>query len=212
MSDASLPPVTPAPPNKDPEHLTDAELLAVVAFGSRNKRAAGHARRVLGQNSFATFYRVHRLHGLDSNAMVKVEAAMELARRSINPDRGEKMASPSTVATYLIANYGHLPHEVFGLVYLDIHNHIISHEALFSGGIAGAVVSVNEIVRRCISRNAKHVILFHNHPSGNPAPSKDDQELTAQLAATLALIDVTVIDHIIVGDTAFSFLENHLMS
>jgi DNA repair protein RadC len=114
--------------------------------------------------------------------------------------RGEALADPAGAGAYFARHLRHLPHEVFAMLFLDTRHRVIAYEELFSGTIDGCEVHPREVARRCLQHNAAAVILGHNHPSGNPEPSAADRALTARLKSALALVEVRVLDHFVVGD------------
>jgi DNA repair protein RadC len=116
--------------------------------------------------------------------------------------------SPDRTRQYLRHQIGALPYEVFGLLLLDNRHRLIRSEILFRGTIDGAAVHPREVVRVVFDANAAAVIMYHNHPSGIAEPSQADELLTRRLREALQLIDVRVLDHLIIGDTAeYSFAE-----
>lgn len=136
-------------------------------------------------------------------------AKVALARRC---RRGTTFTSPDTVSDYLIVHYSERPSEVFSCLFLDNRHGLIAAEDLFHGTIDGASVHPREIVRRCLELNAAAVILAHNHPSGNVQPSQADHRITQRIKDTLALVDVRVLDHFVVGGgDAYSFAEHGLL-
>ena len=126
--------------------------------------------------------------------------------------RGEPISSPKESTDYLISQLASLEHEVFSVLFLDNRHRVISFDQMFAGTIDGASVHPREVVKRTLQHNAAAVILAHNHPSGIPEPSKADISLTRRLVDALALIDVRVLDHIVVGgvETA-SFADRGLL-
>jgi DNA repair protein RadC len=104
------------------------------------------------------------------------------------------------VRNYLKALLRHEPHEVFGCLFLDAKHRVLGFEALFRGSIRCTEVHPRQVVKRALANNAAAVILCHNHPSGITDPSHSDQKLTVTLKAALALVDVQVLDHFIIGD------------
>jgi len=145
---------------------------------------------------------------LTSDQIIRAAKAA-LANRCM---RGTVLTSPEAVADYLIIHYSAKPAEVFTCVFLDNRHRLIAVEDLFFGTIDGASVHPREIARRCLELNAAAVILAHNHPSGNPAPSQADLRITQRVKETVALVDVRVLDHFIVGGgEAYSFAEHGLL-
>ena len=125
--------------------------------------------------------------------------------------KGETLTSPGASAKYLQVLIGGKEHEVFTVLWLDTKHQVIGHSELFRGTIDGASIYPREVVKDGLAHNAAAVILAHNHPSGNPEPSKADIQITKRLKEALALIDIRVLDHIIVGDTTASMAEQGLV-
>ena len=134
------------------------------------------------------------------------EAVRELSARYATTK--PNLTSPQLVKSYLHARLNHLPHEEFHGLFLDTQNNLIHHEALFTGTIDSCAVHPREVAKLALSLNAASVIFAHNHPSGNPEPSPADRQITERLKKALALIDVRVLDHIIIGEgTSVSLAE-----
>ena len=126
--------------------------------------------------------------------------------------RDTEISSPADSRDYLISQLADLEHEVFAVLFLDNRHRVISFDHLFNGTIDGASVHPREVVKRALRHNAAAVILTHNHPSGVPEPSQADQALTRRLKDALALVDVRVLDHIVVGGVeTVSFAERGLI-
>jgi DNA repair protein RadC len=120
--------------------------------------------------------------------------------------------SPNLVRNYLTAQLRHRQQEVFVGLFLDSKNHLLSYEELFFGSIAGASVYPREVVKKALALNASALILCHNHPSGVAEPSDADKRITKRLAEALALVEIQVLDHMIVGDgEVVSFAERGLL-
>ncbi|MBA0335326.1 DNA repair protein RadC [Stenotrophomonas maltophilia] len=126
-------------------------------------------------------------------------AASEILERRLQ--RQGAITDPSDAADFLKARCAGLPHEVFGVVFLDTRHRIIASEHLFQGTIDGCEVHPRIVAKKALDHNAAAVIFFHNHPSGNPEPSAADRALTARLKQSLALLDVRVLDHLVVAGT-----------
>jgi len=126
--------------------------------------------------------------------------------------RRDCFESPAVVREYLIAHYVGLEHEIFTVLYLDAQNRLIEAVDMFRGTATQTSVYPREVVKEALSRNASAVILAHNHPSGLAEPSRADEFLTKTLQQALALIDVRVLDHFVVGgDEVVSFAERGLL-
>jgi len=136
-------------------------------------------------------------------------AKAALAARCI---RGTVFTSPEAASDYLIVHYSEKPAEVFTCIFLDNRHGLIAAEDLFFGTIDGASVHPREVARRCLEVNAAAVILAHNHPSGNPEPSQADRHITGRIKEALALLDVRVLDHLVVGGGgSYSFASHGLL-
>ncbi len=206
---------------RGPAALSDAELLAIFL----RTGLAGRTAVDLGRELLAQFGGLRGLLGADRDIFceapgmgpakyARLQATVELARRFLGEDiqRGASLTSPEATRRYLTAQLRDLPHEVFACLFLDNRHRVIEFVELFRGTINGASVYPREVVRAALARNAAAVILCHNHPSGHPEPSEADRRLTRRLTDALALIDVRVLDHIIVGDgPGVSFAERGLL-
>lgn len=125
---------------------------------------------------------------------------------------GDLLTSPSLVRAYLRLRLAQEEREHFMAVFLDAQNCVIADEILFSGTLSQTSVYPREVVKRALALNAGGVILAHNHPSGLPEPSRADESITAVLKQALALVDVRLLDHFIVGgDAIISFAERGLI-
>ena len=126
--------------------------------------------------------------------------------------RANAMTSPRVTRQYLAVRFADLEHEVFACLFLDTRHHVIACEELFRGTVDGASVHAREVVKRTLAHNAAAVILAHNHPSGIAEPSEADRSITLKLAKALALVEVRVLDHLIVGGaTVVSMAERGLV-
>lgn len=120
--------------------------------------------------------------------------------------------SPQVLKDFLRLECAALEHEIFGVVMLDTKHRLIAIEKLFTGTIDGASIHMREVVKTLLSNNAAACVVFHNHPSGDFSPSQADKFLTEKLKEALALVDVRLLDHFIVGlEGEFSFVENGLL-
>lgn len=128
-----------------------------------------------------------------------IEKALQILDQRIFT-RGPELTSPCLVADYLKLQLAQQDHEVFGVVFLDAKHRVLQFEVLFHGSIDSASVYPRQVVKRALTHNAAAVILTHNHPSGCPQPSQADRTLTARLKEVLAVVDVRVLDHFIVGE------------
>jgi DNA repair protein RadC len=189
--------------------LTDAELLAIfLRTGVAGQSAVDLARHLLAdfgslrallQADLPSFSQ--RL-GLGPAKFAQLQAVLEMGRRHLAEQlrRDSALESPQAVRDYLKALLRHEPHEVFGCLFLDAKHRVLAFEALFQGSIDSASVYPRQVVKRALAHNAAALILTHNHPSGIAEPSQADQVLTQRLKDALALVEVRVLDHFIIGD------------
>lgn len=200
------------------EALSDAELLSVLLRkGTKDKSAVEVARDVISQAGGLS--PVFAAQGVATaqllpEAEARLRAALELASRLLHEKlkQGVALSSPTAVRDYLRLKLLNLPHEVFIAVFLDAQHHVLAVEELFRGTLTQTSVYPREVVKRCLFHNAGAVIFAHNHPSGVAEPSRADETLTATLKRALALVDVSVLDHFVVGaDSTMSFAERGLI-
>jgi DNA repair protein RadC len=191
--------------------LSDAELLAILLrSGTPGCSALDLARELL-----RSFHSLRKLiaadrqrfcaqRGLGLTRFAELQAAVEIARRQLSETlrAGPSLASPKATRDYLSARLRDLEHEVFCCLYLDKRHRLIHCEELFRGTIDGASVHPREIVKLALQRNSAAVIIAHNHPSGVPEPSQADEFITQRVKEALALVDIRLLDHIIIGDGA----------
>lgn len=189
--------------------LSDAELLAIfLRTGVRGCSAVELARRLLSDFGSlrslleADLERFSGHLGLGPAKYAQLQAVLEMGRRHLAEvvQRDSALESPQAVRDYLKARLRHEPHEVFACLFMDTRHRVLAFEPLFHGTIDGASVYPRQVVKRALVHNAAAVILSHNHPSGVSEPSQADRLLTERLKEALALIDVRVLDHFIVGD------------
>lgn len=139
-----------------------------------------------------------------------IAAALEILRGRLADQRA--FNSPRDVRDFLQLNLHGLEHEAFWVVYLNAQHRVIAAEELFRGTLTQTSVYPREVVKAALQRNAAAVIFAHNHPSGIAEPSHADELLTRSLRSALALIDVTVLDHFIIGEgRIMSFAERGLL-
>jgi len=191
------------------QSLSDAELLAILLrTGTRGTNAVELARELLTRfGSLRAMLSADMdtfcgTRGLGMATYVQCQAILEIARRHYAEHLGERDAftSPDHVRDYLHATLRDREAEVFCVMFLDNRHRLIRFEECFNGTIDGASVHPREIVRKALAHNAAAVILAHNHPSGVTEPSQADIALTQRLKDALALVDVRVLDHFIIGD------------
>jgi DNA repair protein RadC len=204
-----------------PQALADAELLALLLrTGLQGLGVLQLAEKVLSDlGGLSGLLRadpaqLKGIKGLGPAKRSELIAVMELARRAMTGALREQpvFTSPQMVKDYLCVHIGALPHEVFAVMFLDAQHKLIACEEMFRGTLSQTSVYPREVVKRVLALNAASVILAHNHPSGVLEPSRADELLTQTLKSSLALVDVRVLDHFVVGVSgALSFAERGLL-
>jgi len=194
---------------RGPQALTDAELLAIfLRTGIPGKSAVDLGRDLLAELGdlhglfAASEQRFCEAKGLGRAKYAQLQAVLEMTRRYLYDEvKGrDVIASPESTRAYLKARLRDYPYEVFAGLYLDNRHRVIEYEELFRGTIDGASVHPREVVRAALKHNAAAMIFAHNHPSGVAEPSQSDLRITERLKEALALVDVRVLDHLIIGE------------
>jgi DNA repair protein RadC len=205
---------------RGPQALSDVELLAILLrTGMAGKNVFQLSEELLGPDGIAgllqaTVQSLQLVKGLGPAKQAELLAVFELARRALSQRLKEREAfhTPGAVKQYLQLQLAHKNHEVFAVLFLDSQNRMLALEELFRGTLSQTSVYPREVVLRALHHQAAAVVLSHNHPSGSVQPSRADEHLTQTLKASLALVDVRVLDHIIVGQgQTLSMAEQGLM-
>ena len=205
---------------RGPQALSDVELLAILLrTGMAGKNVFQLSEELLGPDGIAgllqaTAQSLQLVKGLGPAKQAELLAVFELARRALSQRLKEREVfhTPGAVKQYLQLQLAHKNHEVFAVLFLDSQNRMLAMEELFRGTLSQTSVYPREVVMRALHHQAAAVVLSHNHPSGSVQPSRADEHLTQTLKASLALVDVRVLDHIIVGQgQALSMAELGLM-
>jgi DNA repair protein RadC len=197
--------------------LGDNELIAIVlGHGGARVSALDLANAVLTAAggiaglARATHDELVAVGGIGGARAAQLLAAIELGRRIVSGAGRERVqvTSPRSVADFLMPRYGNRPVEQFGIVLLDTKHRVLRTTVLSVGTLDASIVHPREIFREATAGGAAAIVLFHNHPSGDPEPSRDDRRLTERLIAAGVVMGIDVLDHIILGDAQyFSFRE-----
>jgi DNA repair protein RadC len=204
-----------------PAGLGDNELMALVLGGGvRGRSALDLANRLIeyagGLHGFTRISAtaLRRVDGVGRARAAQVMAAIELGRRTLVRDMVERprLTTPRQVAAYLLPEHGSSAVEQFGIVMLDSKNRVIRIKLLSIGSLDSTVVHPREVFREAAAAAASAIVLFHNHPSGDPSPSPDDVVLTARMVSAGDIMGIDVIDHLILADqTYYSMMESGLV-
>ncbi len=189
--------------------LSDAELLAIFL----RTGLPGCSAVQLARDLIQRFGGLRGLLGADETAFcaapglgrakyAQLQAVLEISRRHLAEtlQRESAFTSPDATRNYLSSRLRDYAHEVFAVLFLDNQHRLIAFEELFRGTLDSASVYPREVVKAALSHNAAALILAHNHPSGIAEPSQADRQITERLVRALALVDIRVLDHLVVGD------------
>jgi DNA repair protein RadC len=188
--------------------LGDNELVALVlGTGVKARPALEVAQDVLDLSggvyglTQAGIDDLLRVSGIGRSRAARLMAAVELGRRAISHVAGERVrfGRPSDIGRYLLPLYGGHREERFGIVMLDSKLRLIRSETLSVGILDASIAHPREVFRTAMLASASAIALFHNHPSGDPAPSEDDVFITTRLVAAGQLMGINVVDHVILG-------------
>ena len=194
-------------------NLSDAELLAIlIGSGNHNETAVELGRRILtsvnnnltdlgrkGINFLRTF------NGIGEAKAVTILAAIELGKRRKDSEVfiKRKITCSRDAAQYLMPLLGDLNHEEFWIMLLDRGNKIIDHLIISQGGISGTIIDVRIILKTALEKLASSIILCHNHPSGTMEASDADIRITRKMKQAAEMMDISVLDHIIIGQNNY---------
>ncbi|MDD6482608.1 MAG: DNA repair protein RadC [Lachnospiraceae bacterium] len=205
------------------EALSDAELLAIILkTGTREHTSLELAREILSkcQGNLLNLYELSHeqlmeLPGIGPVKAIQLKVIAELSRRIVKTGRGYRLSmdSPASIANYYMEDMRHRREEVFLGAFFDAKCKFLGDSLIATGSVSYACVSPMELFRKALLHNAVMIVVLHNHPSGDPNPSREDIALTGQLTKGAELLGMTLTDHIVIGDNRyFSFCENHMLS
>lgn len=194
--------------------LSDAELVAILlGSGTKGKSSIHVARELLADGlrvlSTREWSPGKRVDGIGFAKWARIEAALELGRRLSAHYDGERdpVRNAESLARPLIARYSHFVQERLGAVFLDAKNRIIREREIYVGTLNATTVSTRDVLRYALQDNAAAVVIFHNHPSGDPAPSAEDLVFTRRMVEAGKLLGVDVLDHLILGSNRYVSLK-----
>lgn len=203
------------------EALSDAELLAIfLRVGVRGMSVLDLSRKLLAdfggiRGLFkASDETLGKVKGLGPAKIATLRAIGELSQRQLREkvEQVSLIEGSRDVVDLLAHKFRDRDQEVFSVVFLNTKHRVLKIEELFSGTIDSASVYPREVVKRALTHSSSAIIAVHNHPSGNPEPSREDQRLTGELRDACKLVDIVLLDHVIIGgNDYFSFAEKGLM-
>lgn len=188
--------------------LSDSELLAIILrTGSKKENVINLSQRILGEYNIKQLSQINitqlmKVHGIKESKAAQISACFEIARRleSFNDVEKPKISSPEDVYRRLFPRMREQKKEMFIELCLDTKNQILKEEVISVGSLNANVVHPREVFKLALTESAAHIIVAHNHPSGDPTPSREDIEITKKLVETGNIMGITVLDHVIIGD------------
>jgi DNA repair protein RadC len=199
---------------RSPAVLSTTELIAALLDGSDRDRSLHLAANLLEQFgglhelAQATAAQRERITDLNQDELMRLGAAFELGQRlAIAPQDTYPTIRTAADAAQLVLDMGNLRQEHIRVILLDTSRRVISIHTVYIGTVSAAVLRASEIYREAITNNAPAIIMAHNHPSGDPSPSPEDVELTVRLISAGEILDITLLDHLIIGRRSWCSLR-----
>lgn len=202
-----------------PRLLTDAELLAVIIrTGTKEVQSVELAAQILRKSEgnpgllslkMLELPDLMTIKGVGRVKALQILAVGELSRRiaKTSMDKGESFTDPELIARYYMEDMRYLQKEEIMLVMLNTKSQIIKDEVISRGTVNASILSPREVFMQALRYNAVYIVLLHNHPSGDPTPSKEDLLMTARIAEAGKLIGILLMDHLIIGDNKYISLK-----
>lgn len=196
-------------------HLSNTELIAILLrTGVKGQNVLSLSSSLLARRDGlaglgrSTFAELCAERGLSEAKACQLLAALELGRRfaSLVPEERATISSPQDVANLLGAEMATLDQEHLKVLLLNARHQVLSIQEIYVGNVSGAAVRASEVFRPAVRDNAPYIIVVHNHPSGDPTPSREDVSVTRDLVAAGKLMGIELLDHVIVG-SANSFVS-----
>jgi DNA repair protein RadC len=199
-----------------PQSLSNHELVAILLrTGTKEESVLQLSNRLL--TSFeglrllkdASLEEMTAIKGIGTAKAIQVLAAIEIGRRVANLEYEDRyvIRSPEDGANYVMNDMRFLSQEHFVCLYLNTKNQVIHKQTIFIGSLNASIVHPREVFKEAFRRSAASIICIHNHPSGDPSPSREDIEVTKRLAECGKIIGIDVLDHLIIGENKFVSLK-----
>lgn len=196
--------------------LSTSELLAILLrVGVKGESVINLATRLLSQYgglsglAKASFGELQKIKGVGSTKVTQIKAALELGRRLLveSPEERPQIRSPADAANLVMVEMSLLEQEHLRLLLLDTKNRVLQMPTVYVGNLNTSVIRVGELFRYALRENCAGIIVVHNHPSGDPAPSPEDVRVTERIVEAGQLLDIDVLDHLIIGKGRFVSLK-----
>ena len=202
--------------------LSDADLLAIIIkTGTRDKTVIDIAQDILSgrHGNLLNLYEMSyeellSIPGIGQIKAIQLKAIAELSLRIAKTKKVQsiRMNNPQTIADYYMEQMRHLTNEVVICAYFDVKSRFLGDKFISKGSLSSSVVDVGSIIRTALDKNASKLVLLHNHPSGDPSPSREDMLTTKRILDAGALIGTELLDHIIIGNNCYiSFREEGML-
>jgi DNA repair protein RadC len=195
------------------EAVSSAELLAIlIGSGTAEVTSVDLMRNILADHGDSlrtlgtlTNQELQKYNGIGPAKAVTIQAALELGKRFMLEEKSQRhrFSGSDDVQEFFRIKMRDLCHEECHLLLLDVKNQYMGHHLLSRGGITESTVDIRLLLRHALVAGAPNVILAHNHPSGNPQPSRQDDELTKRLNQACHAVQLRLLDHIIIGDNTY---------
>jgi DNA repair protein RadC len=199
-----------------PESLSNHELIAILLrTGTKDESVLQLSNRLLTNFEglrllkAATLEEMTEIKGIGQAKAIQILAAVEIGRRIANLNYTDRyvIRSPEDGANYVMNDMRFLSQEHFVCLYLNTKNQVLHKQTIFIGSLNASIVHPREVFREALKRSAASIICLHNHPSGDPAPSREDIEVTKRLVECGKMIGIDVLDHLIIGENKFVSLK-----
>ena len=202
--------------------LSDADLLAIIIkTGTRDKTVIDIAHDILSgrHGNLLNLYEMSyeellSIPGIGQIKAIQLKAIAELSLRIVKTKKVQsiRMNNPQTIADYYMEQMRHLTNEVVICAYFDVKSRFLGDKFISKGSLSSSVVDIGSIIRTALDKNASKLVLLHNHPSGDPSPSREDMLTTKRIQDAGALIGIELLDHIIIGNNCYiSFREEGML-
>ncbi len=209
--------------HQGPAALSDAELISVIIrTGSRGEKSTDLAARILSAGPDGLLNLIYmntedfmRIHGIGRVKAIQLKCVGELSRRIASAARHREpvFSGPDEIASFYMERMRHERKEILMLSMFDRKNMLLGDDIVSVGTSSASLISPGEIFKTALQKRAEFIILLHNHPSGNPEPSREDISVTSRIYKCGELLEIPLMDHIIIGDNCYySFREQGLLA